>query len=249
VEKDEPSFAFLQPSMTGAVLMRPPAAAVAAVPVEAEDPRPPVEPRMRGAWRAWLASLAVDAEAAVAAAHLYAELPGEVRDAWLDALAEDVPMLEVPGVAVYGPLLAVEADPERRLRMSQAAGVSLAPMTEVRRALLGAMEGGVRIAAIVMPLYLDFVRLLVCRFVRDRGFELVCQDPILRDDQAPVSGSTLLGVKLFASSVEAVIDELAHAVLAHRRSGRELPELLRGCSDLFSAKLDVVTCAAPSGSG
>jgi len=39
-----------------------------------------VEPRVRAAWRAWLSSLATDAEAAMAAAHLYAELPDDARD-------------------------------------------------------------------------------------------------------------------------------------------------------------------------
>jgi hypothetical protein len=52
-----------------------------------------------------------------------------------------------------------------------------------------------------------------------------------------VAGSEIEGVKLYATSTEAVVDELAHAVLAHRRSGREVPDLLRDFADLFSAKL------------
>src|SRR5262245_14374961 len=82
----------------------------------------PVDPRMLEAWRAWLSSLASDAEAALGAAHAYSELDGDGRDAWLDALAEDTPRLEVPSVAVYAPLLAVEVEPERRERICLAMG-------------------------------------------------------------------------------------------------------------------------------
>jgi hypothetical protein len=196
-----------------------------------------VEPRVRAAWRVWLSSLATDAEAATAAAHLYAELPAEARDAWLDALAEDAPLLSVPAVAVYGPLLTVEHDTARRERIGKSVGEVLGPITQVKRALLGTAPGHVRVAALVIPLYLDFVRLLVCRLVKDRGFDWVKQDPIVCDSDAPRSGDVIEGVQLFTSSIEAVIDELAHGVLAHRRSGRDVPRLLCDCADLFSAKL------------
>jgi hypothetical protein len=192
---------------------------------------------MHRAGEAWLSSLATDAEAATAAAHLYAELPVEARDAWLDALAEDAPDLNVPKVAVYGPLLTVEADSERRERIVKVVGKALGPVTRVRRALLGTASRGHRLTVLVIPLYLDFVRLLVCRIVKDMGFEWVKQDPIVCDSDAPVAGSEIEGVKLYATSTEAVVDELAHAVLAHRRSGREVPDLLRDFADLFSAKL------------
>ncbi len=195
------------------------------------------EPRVQGAWRAWLETLATNADAAVAAASLYGELPPEGRDAWLDALEVDAPKLDVPKGAVYGPLLAVEVDPERAERIWNMAGMSLGPVTQVERALLGTAHGGVRMAALVIPLYLDFVRLVVCRFVKDVGFEWVKQDPIVRDGDAPVAGTVIEGIKLYASSRESVVDELAHAVLAHRRSGRDMPQLLRDCADLFSANL------------
>ena len=201
------------------------------------DPPATLDPRMKSAWRAWLTSLATNAEAATAAAHLYAELPGDARAAGLDALDEDLQELEVPSVAIYGPLLTVETDPVRAARIRAGAAWSLTPISEVHRALLGTAPGGVRMAALVFPLYLDFVRLIVCRFVKDRGFDWVRQDPILHDDHAPVSGSVIEGVQLFACTTEAVVDELAHAVLAQRREDRELPKLLRDCADLFSAKL------------
>lgn len=196
-----------------------------------------VDPRVQRAWQVWLESLATDAEAATAAAALYGELPDDARDAWLEALAEDAPALGVPEVAVYGPLLTVERDPTRAAMIRERAGRSLGPITRVRRALLGTSNGGVRLAALVIPLYLDFVRLLVCRFVKDNGFEWVRQDPIVSDDDAPRSGSTIEGVQLFTSSVEAVVDELAHAVLAHHRRQGEVPRLLADCADLFSARL------------
>jgi len=197
---------------------------------------PPTPTPAHRAWRVWLQSLATDAEAVTAAAHLYGELPDDARDAWLDALDEDMHALNVPEVAVYGPLLAVERDPARLARILDRAGRALAPVTRVRRALLGTLQGGVKLSVLVIPLYLDFVRILVCRFVKERGFEWVKQDPFVPDTDAPVAGSVIEGVKLYASSTEAVVDELAHAVLAHRRRGLEVPEVLRHCADLFSAR-------------
>ncbi|MBM4374245.1 MAG: hypothetical protein FJ095_04105 [Deltaproteobacteria bacterium] len=196
---------------------------------------PEVEEHVRGAWQVWLASLATDADAATVAAHLYAELPDGARDAWLSALAEDAPGLGVPEAAIYGPLLAVESDPQRRERILRATNTSLGSITEVRRALMGTAPGGVKLAVLVIPLYLDFVRVLSCRIVKDRGFEWVQQLPIVRDADAPDKGTILDDIKLYPTSRDAVVDELAHAVLAQRRSGRPLPQVLRDCADLFSA--------------
>src|SRR5580704_14634604 len=78
--------------------------------------------RAIGAWRTWLAALATDAEAALAAAMTYSALGGEARDAWLDALDRDRGLVEVPLVALYAPLLAVEADELRRARIQHALG-------------------------------------------------------------------------------------------------------------------------------
>ena len=194
--------------------------------------------RVRHSWQAWLSSLATDAQAATAAAQLYAELPGEGRDAWLDALEEDAPLLKVPHAAIYGPLLAVESDPSRHGRIRASAGMAIGPVTNVSRALLGTAAGGVRVTVLVIPLYLDFVRLLVCRFTKDQGFDWVRQEPIIRTEDAPNKGDEIDGVQLYSSSSEAVIDELAHAVLAHSRGGQQLPQLLRDCADLFSASLE-----------
>src|SRR5690606_23965815 len=168
-----------------------------------------VEPRVHGAWRAWLESLATNAEAAVAAASVYGELDPRGRDAWLDALAEDAPQLDVPKGAVYGPLLAVETDPVRSERIRALTGMSLGPVTRIDRALIGTAAAGVRIAALVIPLYLDFARLVVCRWVKDVGFDWVRQPPIVRDIGASTGGGIIEGVQLFVSSTESVVDELA----------------------------------------
>jgi hypothetical protein len=73
-----------------------------------------VDARVVEVWCAWLGALATDAEAALAAAMAYKELDEPSRDRWLGALEHDVPRLDVPLIAVYAPLLAVEVDPARR---------------------------------------------------------------------------------------------------------------------------------------
>ncbi|MSP24302.1 MAG: hypothetical protein EXR75_03885 [Myxococcales bacterium] len=217
-----------------------PPSVVASEPVHGECGAPALDAdlRARGAWRAWLSSLASDASAATAAAHLYGELAPDGRDAWLDALAEDAPDVAVPMAALYGPLLAVECDPVRQERMHRASNTSLGCITSVKRALVGAEARGVgsggRIAVLVIPLYLEFVRVLIFRMVKDTGFDSVRQIPIIRDSDAPDVGTELQGIKLYASCRDTVIDDLAHTVLAHRRSGRELPQLLRDCADIFA---------------
>ena len=83
-------------------------------------PAPRATPRARAAWRAWLEALAVDAEAAIAAALTYSELDAHARDVFLDAVDEDAETMRTPRIAIYAPLLAVESDPARRLRLTSA---------------------------------------------------------------------------------------------------------------------------------
>src|SRR5512145_1144982 len=78
--------------------------------------------RVMSAWCAWLGALATDAEAAMAAALAYKQLEGPARDSWLAAVEHDAARLDVPRVALFAPLLAVEADPERRGRILQSMG-------------------------------------------------------------------------------------------------------------------------------
>jgi hypothetical protein len=199
-----------------------------------------VDPRILAAWREWLVALATDAEAAMAAAHVYAELAPEVRDAWLDALVEDAKNLAVPPVAIYAPLLSVERDPARRARIQAAVGgdESARVDTTLVRAVRGIAADGSRLVSLVTPLYLSFVQVLSCRFHPDHGFVWVRHDPLLRAHEAPSAGWTSEDVLLEATPLKPVIEELAHAILAERRRGGELPESLRRFSDLFGAYPD-----------
>jgi hypothetical protein len=194
------------------------------------------------AWCEWLNALAVDAEAALAAAIAYQELDDEGRDRWLLALEHDAGFLSAPRIAIYAPLLAVESDPERRGRIALAMGptdaatwLDAAPM-----ALAGTSRSGLKLAVVVRPLYLDFVQVLLCAYRSRHGFEWVRHDPIVALGHAPQSGSRLEGVTMEAVSLKQVVDDLAHAVLAHQRCGREHPEPLKLFSDLFRPELVVV---------
>jgi hypothetical protein len=199
-----------------------------------------VDPRMLAAWRQWLGALATDAEAAIAAAHVYGELAPEARDAWLDALREDAPKLDVPKVAIYAPLLSVEADPARRERIEQAIGGGLDEPTDLGdiRALRGIAPDGARVLALVSPLYLRFVRVLWCRYFSDEGFVWARHDPILGEQDAPSDGAIVDNVILEATPLNPVIEELAHAVLAQSRRGLEMPRSLHLFAHLFDARVE-----------
>jgi hypothetical protein len=201
------------------------------------DAAPP-DDRVRAAWRAWLCALASDPEAALAAAMAYEALDGTGRDLWLDALDQDAPQIQVPKVAMYAPLLSVETEPTRRERIRSAVGDSTVLRRPAGRALRGVAANGDRIVAVVLPLYLDFVHVLACRMHPQDGFVWVRRDPIVHDRDAPKMRSELEGVLLERTPLKPVVEELAHAVLAHRRSGRELPEALRVFVDLFQPSFD-----------
>jgi len=194
-----------------------------------------VDERMQQAWCQWLTALASDAEAALAAAMAYRALGPSERDTWLAALAQDADQLSVPKIALYAPLLAVESDSGRRERMLAATGGSLVDATPriAAYALRGWGKGGVRVAILVTPLYLNFVQVLACGYHSSRGFDWVRHDPIVDKDQAPVAGNEIEGLHTESAPLGSVIDELALAVLAHQRAGRSLPEALRVLSDIF----------------
>jgi len=199
----------------------------------------PADQRVRAAWHAWLCALASDPEAAFAAALAYEALDGTGRDLWLDALDQDAPHIEVPKLAMYAPLLSVETEPLRRERIRSAVGDSgLTRRRPAGRALRGVAADGDRVVAVVLPLYLDFVHVLACRMRPHDGFVWVRRDPIVHDRDAPTMRSELEGVMLERTPLKPVVEELAHAVLAHRRSGRELPEALRVFVDLFQPGFD-----------
>ncbi len=194
------------------------------------------------AWRTWLGALATDAEAAIAAAHVYGELDAGGRDAWLDALGEDAPKLGVPLVAVYAPLLAVESDLGRRERMQHALGVddpsSHDEALPPTKALRGVARDSTRVLVLVTPLYLSFVSVLSCRCSPEGGFVWVRHDPILRAPDAPADGANLDGVAVEVTPINLVIEELARSILAQRRMGNPLPEQLTRYSHLFDARVE-----------
>ncbi|HLV68059.1 MAG TPA: hypothetical protein VKY73_19710 [Polyangiaceae bacterium] len=194
----------------------------------------PGESRHVEAWREWLRALATNAEAALAAALLYRGLDGAARDAWLTIVEEDADALGVPKFALYAPLLAVEFEPERRSRIQALVGSSDAASPRVPpQALVGVGRGGQRIAVLISPLYLDFVQVLACAYRADTGFDWVRHEPIVDRRCVPKHGERLDGVGLESTPIKPLVDELAYAVLAHRRAGRELPEALRVFADLF----------------
>ena len=205
-----------------------------------------VDPRIMAAWQQWLNALATDPEAAIAAAQVYGELSSEARDAWLNALAEDAPKIKVPAYAIYAPLLSVESDPVRRLRMEAAMDRDLASAPSAQeqlratRSLRGIGPNGARIAALVVPLYLRFVRVLWCRYTPYDGFQWVQHDPILRDVDAPTEGSSVDGIVFENTPMKLVVEELAHAILAQRRKGSEIPASLFLFANLFDAQEDDV---------
>jgi hypothetical protein len=140
----------------------------------------------------------------------------------------------VPVVAVYAPLLSVEADPERRARIEKAIGEQfIPPSTRTARALRGIAADRTRVALLVAPLYLDFVQILSCRYTPHEGFVWVRHDPIRAGGDAPCEGAQLDGVVLEATPMKLVVEELAHAILAQRRRGDAIPTSLNGFARLF----------------
>jgi len=196
---------------------------------------PEVDRRIVDAWCTWLDALATDAEAALAAALAYEELDGRARDTWLKALEQDSERVGVPRIAMYAPLLAVESDPVRRQRITQAMGQPDARATPrvPARGFCGRTPEGMSVATVVSPLYLSFVQVLACGYYPGRGFEWVRHDPIMDADQAPRAQDEVEGAVLESVPLSTLVDELAVTVLAHQRSGRALPDALRVFADLF----------------
>ncbi len=192
--------------------------------------------RCNRGWYGWLNGLATDAAAVTAAASLYGECTPEERDALLHVLAEDLPKLTVPAIAVYGPLLSIEADPRRLAKLRAAVGPELpAPAGLIRRALRGAEPGGARLAVLVLPLYLEFVRVLYFRYRLGGGYQWALQQPFALDNSSPHADEEVHGVHVHLSGATTVINELAHEVLVHRRLGTPAPPLLRHHAELFGA--------------
>ena len=193
-----------------------------------------LDPRTHAAWRTWLAALAKDAAAATAAALAYESLDGVGRDAWLDALDVDAPDVDVPKIALYAPLLGVEQDDARRERI--AANVTgAAKRSTPPRALVG-FKNGDRVCLIVSPLYLDFVELLFCRYDQDQGIREARHEWLVHKNEVATCARDL-GVTMIDVPLPQVVEEIAHAVVADRRAGRDAPDALIAYIDLFAPDL------------
>lgn len=193
-----------------------------------------VDPRAHAAWRTWLAALAKDPDAVTAAALAYESLNPEGRDAWLDALDEDAPHVDVPKIALYAPLLGVEEDDERRARIVLNV-VGAARKSTPPRALVGT-HGEDRVCLIVTPLYLDFVEILFCRYHPDVGVREASHKWLAHTSDV-ATWATEVGVEMRGGPLPQVVEELAHAVVADRRSGRTAPPSLVRYIDLFAPDL------------
>ncbi len=200
----------------------------------------PVAKYVQSAWRSWLSALATDAEAAMAAALAYESLPADSRDAWLDALDVDAPTLEVPRVALYAPLLAVESEPARRERIE--ARIASDPHARPAgygeaQALRGVGADGTHACVIVAALYLDFVQVIACRYTPGGGFVTVRHDPLRHAGDLTLMGE-VDGVTVEPTPLRVVIEELALAILADRRRNQATPPGLASFAHLFGPDLD-----------
>ena len=200
-------------------------------------------PHIRAAWRTWHSALGTEAEAAAAAALAYDSLPPEARDAWLDALCADSPDVDVPAIALYAPLLAVESDPARRERIETAISsdehARSGSIVAEAQALRGVAPDGTHTCVLVAPLYLDFVQVLSCRYTPAGGILEVRHDPLRHSgDLAPIH--EVDGVSVEPTPLRVVVEELAHAILADKRQRRQTPSALTSVAHLFAPEVDCV---------
>ncbi|MCL2723018.1 MAG: hypothetical protein FWD69_01135 [Polyangiaceae bacterium] len=213
---------------------KPTSSDVAAVCLTASERATSVDSRTHAAWRTWLAALAHDADAVMAAALAYDSLPGAGRDAWLDALDADAPSVGIPKIALFAPLLSVERDSARRARIAEnveGAATRNSPLS----ALVGTRDGE-RVCLVVSPLYLDFVEVLFCRYDQDCGVR-EARHVWLAHVREIDGYAREIGAELSPAPLPLVVEELAHAVVANRRSGRETPAALVQYIDLFAPDL------------
>jgi hypothetical protein len=139
-------------------------------------------------------------------------------------------------VAVFAPLLAVETDPGRRLRIAQLLqpGLCDVPQSGGEAYYRARLRSGTVIASIVSPLYLEFVQVLACCYIPGDRFLWVRHDPIAHRDRCESSREALSGVQLEVAPRHVIVDELAETVVAVHRRGEILPEPLCLFAHLFT---------------
>ena len=190
----------------------------------------------RGAFRVWLRAQSVDADAALAASLVYADLEAPARDAYLDALEEDASNAQLSSGALLGaalPLLAVETDGARRGRIER--WVDPAEAVGPEGFALTGRDGAARVALLCAPVYLQFVDVLLCRY-DDEGILGAEHEPMTSRSWA-LQRAARLGVPLASAPMADAVEELAHAVVAHRLRGRPAPEALVAMVRVFSPAL------------
>lgn len=192
-----------------------------------------------------LNALREDPDAVRALALAYEILGAEERQQWLERLAAEgiktTPKMGAPPstVALYAPLLAVETDEHRRAVIIEA--ITVCPESDISasangpRALRGSLPSA-RLAVLVLPLYLNFVQVLVCTYRPRECIVSVWHEPIVATQSAPRADDLCEGVRLSDTPVTAVVDELAAAIVAHVRSGLQLPDALKVLADLFGVR-------------
>lgn len=168
-----------------------------------------------------------DPEAALAFAIAYRDMSETARDHWLGSLEEDASSLDMPKIALFGPLLGVEENAERRARILDQIDDpdEISVPSAVHQALAGNAPDGTRVIVLVLPLYLDFVQLLSCG-IRGGRFSHVRHDPIALSSSAPSEREVVDGARVERLPLKSALDEVAAAILAHRRDGDELSPAL-----------------------
>jgi len=186
----------------------------------------------RTAWHSYLRTLATSADAALGCALAYEELPRAARAELIGLIEDDLAASGAPRLAVVAPLLAAERDPELSRALSRIAARGRSrrrPRVVGRRAWAGERSRS-RALAVARPVYLGFVELVVATV--DEGLVSVTADALVGDAFARAS-ALVAPIELAEAPYADVVDELAEAVLASRRSGRPLPDGASRLADLF----------------
>jgi hypothetical protein len=133
---------------------------------------------------------------------------------------------------------------DRRARIEEAMGADAPPgrRPPATMALRGTTATGETVCAVATPLYLEFVELLVCRFRADEGVLAAHHDPLRHESEVEAAVIAALApsdaIELEKAPLRVVIEELAHAVVADRRRGRDAPAALARFADLFGPDLE-----------